>query len=71
LDKLGIEGEESKFTGKIEYHRQNLIIICWQNVTDTVAYWTEVCLYGDAIGENPHENWLVLLNAYYVANTTQ
>jgi len=27
-------------------------------------------LYGDAIGENPYENWLVLLNAYYVANNT-
>jgi len=44
LDKLGIEGEESKFTGKIEYQWQNLMIICWQNVIDTAAYWTEVCL---------------------------
>jgi len=26
-----------------------------QNVTDTVAYWTEVCLYGDSIGENPYK----------------
>jgi len=43
LDKLGIGGVESKFTGKIEYQWQNLIIICWQNVTD-IAYWAEVCL---------------------------
>jgi len=20
-----------------------------------MTYWTEVCLYGDAVGENPHE----------------
>jgi len=44
--------------------------MCWQNVTDTAAYWTEVCLYEDVIGENPYKNWLVLRNAYYVANTT-
>jgi len=52
---LRIEGEESKLTGKIEYQWHNLIITCWQNITDTVAYWTEVCLYGDAIGENPYK----------------
>ena len=39
--KLGKEGERSKFTGKIEYQWQNLIIVCWQNVTQTVAY----CLF--------------------------
>jgi len=55
LDKLAREGEESKFTGRIEYQWQNFIIICWQNVNDTVACWTEVCLYGDAVGENPYE----------------
>jgi len=27
-------------------------IVPWQNVTDAVAYRTEVCLYEDAIGEN-------------------
>jgi len=70
LDKLRIEDEENKFTGKIEYQWQNLIIICWQNVTGTVAYCTAVCVYGYAIGENPYENWLVWLNAYYVANIT-
>jgi len=32
-----------------------LIIVRWQNVTDTVEYWTEVCLYGEAVGENPWE----------------
>jgi len=69
LDKLGKEGEGSKFTSKIEYQWQNLIIVCWQIVTDTVAYsWTAVCLYGDAIEENPYENWLVLPKC--VANTT-
>jgi len=30
-----------------------LIIVRWQNVTDTVEYWTEVCLCGDAVGEKP------------------
>jgi len=24
-------------------------IVRWRNVTKTVAYWTKVCLYGDAI----------------------
>jgi len=33
-----------------------LIIVRWQNVNiDTVEYWTEICLYGDAVGENPYE----------------
>jgi len=54
LDTYGIESE---VIGKIEYQWQNLIIVRLQNVTDTVAYWTEVGLYlcGDAIGENPCE----------------
>ena len=34
-----------------------MILVRWQNVTDTVAYWTEVYLYGDAIGENPYEKF--------------
>jgi len=27
----------------------------FQNVAGTVAYWIEVCLYADAIGENPYK----------------
>jgi len=67
LDEFGIE---SKVIGNIEYHWQHLIIVPWQNVTYPVAYWTEVCLYEDAIGENTcKKNWLVLLNAFYAAYT--
>jgi len=52
LDEFRIESE---VIGKIEYHWPHLIIVPWQNVTDTVAYWTEVCLYEDAIGENKYK----------------
>jgi len=49
LDGFGIDSEVIR---KIEYHWQHSVIVPWQNVTDAVAYWTEVCLYEDAIGEN-------------------
>jgi len=39
LDEFGIESE---VTRKIQYQWQHLIFVRWQNVTDTVAYWTEV-----------------------------
>ena len=42
----------------------------FQNVAGTVAYWIEVCLYADAIGENPYKNWLVFLSEYFVACDT-
>jgi len=57
LDEVGIEGEA---IWNIEYQVQwqNFTIFRWQNIIDTAAYsnWTEVCLYGDAIGENPYTN---------------
>jgi len=52
LDAFGIESE---VIGEIEYHWQHLINIRWQSVTDTVAYWTEVFLYGDAIRGNNYK----------------
>jgi len=51
LDEFWIKSEA---IGKIEYHWPHLIIVSWHNVTDRVAYWTEVCLFEDAIGENKH-----------------
>jgi len=52
LDEFGIESEVVR---KTEYQWKHLIIVRWQNVTDTVACYTEVCLYEDAIGENPYK----------------
>jgi len=45
---------QSEAIGKFEHHWQHLIIP-WQNVTDTVAYWAEISLYKDAIGENTYK----------------
>jgi len=36
----------------------------------TVTYWTEVCLYGDAIGKNPCDVktvWFCLTHIWYYA----
>ena len=53
---MGIESEESKLIGKTEYQWHNLIIVRWQKITDTVAYWTEVCFCMEMPSEkNPHE----------------
>jgi len=61
LDKIGIESE---VIGKIEYKWQNLIIVRWQSVTDTVTCWTYTCMEMPS-GKTHTQNCLVLRNAYY------
>ena len=40
--------------GKVERQWQQLSLVDWRNVTDTVKFWAEVSNHRDAIGVNPY-----------------